>query len=527
MNAAIAEERGWRYINMTRDTANKDYVKQYQDYVQNVLPKVALANNKADQKILKSPFLSTLKQDKAYHIIIKAMEVDEEIFNEKNIPLPTEISLLAQEYSSIQSSMTIQLNGKELTLQQASIHLESHDRKLRETTFLKVNETRQKSEQKLNEMFSDMVAKRHEIAKNAGFKNFIDYSFAQQKKFHYTPEDCHMFHKAVETEIMPLMNELATIRKETLGVNQLRPWDLKVELSDQPPLKPFNSKDELIKKTTQVFNQLDPFFADCLTQLNQADHLDLMSRKNKAPGGYNYPLDLSKKPFIFMNATHTFDDMITLLHEGGHAIHSFLTKDLALHSFKHPPIEACELASMSMELLSLKYWNVFFPDAKDLLRAKKLLLERTLIMLPWIACIDKFQHWIYAHPTHTIEERKEAWNKIFSTYNEKIIDWRGYEHYKDFFWQKQLHLFEVPFYYIEYAIAGLGAIGMWKLFKNQPEKALDGYKKALSIGNQIALPAIFQQAHLAFRFDQAHIKDLAKFVRAEMSAIQATKPMPN
>ncbi|MCH8318761.1 MAG: M3 family oligoendopeptidase, partial [Bacteroidetes bacterium] len=309
-------------------------------------------------------------------------------------------------------------------------------------------------------------------------------------------------------------------RKKKMRVEKLRPWDLQVDKDGFPPLKPFNNTDELIEKTKQCFYRLDPFLGDCLVTMKEMGHLDLESRKGKAPGGYNYPLDEIGVPFIFMNATSTLSDLVTIVHEGGHAVHSFLTKDLELVAFKHTPSEVAELASMSMELISMDHWDLFFDNEKDLLRAKRKHLEQIIETLPWVAVIDKFQHWIYQNPGHKVDERVKKWNEIFDLFSSDVLDWQGLEHYKDYIWQKQLHLYEVPFYYIEYGIAQLGALAVWKNFKENPKKGLEKYLSALRLGYTRPIRDIYETAGIKFDFSKEYIRELIGFVKEELDELR-------
>jgi oligoendopeptidase F len=343
--------------------------------------------------------------------------------------------------------------------------------------------------------------------------------FSAMGRFDYTPQDCFDFHTSIEALIVPLLTQIDGERKQQLGLADLRPWDLDVDLTGKKPLEPFTTGDELLEKTIGVFYQLDSYLGDCLATMREMGHLDLESRKGKAPGGYNYPLDEIGVPFIFMNATSSLRDVITMLHEGGHAVHSFLTRDLKLNAAKHPPSEVAELASMSMELISMDYWGTFFEDEDELKRAKRTHLESVLETFPWVATVDKFQHWIYEHPNHTQEERHAEWVNIFGTFNHKIVDWSGVEKYKPYMWQKQLHIYEVPFYYIEYAMAQLGAIAVWKNYKENPSAGLAAYKQALSLGYTVSIGEVYEAAGIKFDFSTAYIKSLVDFVKEEMSKI--------
>jgi oligoendopeptidase F len=255
--------------------------------------------------------------------------------------------------------------------------------------------------------------------------------------------------------------------------------------------------------------------------MREMNHLDLESRKGKAPGGYNYPLAEIGVPFIFMNATSTLRDMVTIMHEGGHAVHSFLTRKLELGDFKNPPSEVAELASMSMELISMDHWNLFFQKKEDLKRAKIEHLEQIIETLPWVATIDKFQHWIYENPTHNHDERRVVWNKIFQQFSDSITDWTGLEENRNYLWQKQLHLFEVPFYYIEYGMAQLGAIAVWKNYKENHIKGLKGYMDALKLGYTKTIPEVYAAANIKFDFSKTYISELMAFVKEELHKLKA------
>jgi oligoendopeptidase F len=418
--------------------------------------------------------------------------------------------------------MTVEVQGKEYTLQQAAKFLENPDRKLREEVYRKINERRLEDKEKLNDLFSNLLAKRHQIALNAGFSNYRDYKFADLGRFDYTKEDCYQFHQAVKTHVLPLVDFIYDRKRQKLGLDSLRPWDVDAEPQGVQPLTPFQTGEELTQKTIECFNQMSPFFGDCLVKMKEMGRLDLDSRKGKAPGGYNCPLPETGAPFIFMNAAGQMHDLTTMVHEGGHAIHSFLAHNLSLTAFKEYPMEIAEVASMTMELFSMDYWDVFFDKEEDLKRAKEHQLERLLTIFPWIATIDKFQHWIYENPNHTLEERAENWRRIMNEYTSIAMDVSGLEEYRRFSWQRQLHLFEVPFYYIEYGIAQLGAIGLWKQFKQDKDKAIHNYLSALKLGGTRTLPELFEAAGLQFNFSPDYISELMLFVQQELEKV--TRP---
>lgn len=373
--------------------------------------------------------------------------------------------------------------------------------------------------EELNKLFSNLLEKRHRIALNAGFVNYRDFRFKELGRFDYTKDECYQFHEAVKLHVMPLVNQIYEAKKKKLGLDILRPWDVEAEPVGVQPLRPFKTGEELIEKTIACFRELKPFFADCLLKMKTMGHLDLESRKGKAPGGYNCPLAESGAPFIFMNAAGTLDDVTTMVHEGGHAIHSFLSHNLELTGFKEYPTEFAEVASMAMELFSMDKWEVFFDNADELKRAKEQQLERVITIFPWIATIDKFQHWIYENPAHTVEERGEKWMEISKEFSSPVINMDGLDTYQRYSWQRQLHLYEVPFYYIEYGIAQLGAIGLWQQYKQNPANAVNNYITALSLGGTRTLPELFKAAGLDFNFSPEYIKGLMEFVKKEADSL--------
>ncbi len=519
IDSAVSEEMGWRYINMTRDTSNTEYAKLYSEYLQNIIPKAEAISDKLNRKVIDCNYISKLQNEPGFDLLIKSLKNDLRIFKTENIKLITDLQLKSQEYNSIVGSMTIKLNGKEVTLQQAATKLEETNRSIREDIYKKIGDRRLQEKDRIDEIFSEMITKRDEIAKNANCKTFTEYMFIKLKRFDYTIEDCLTFHDVAQKEIVPIIKILAGNRKKILKLDNLKPWDLSVDIYKKPPLRPFENEKELLEKTINTFNKINPFFGECIKKMDSMGHLDLLSRKNKAPGGYNYPLNKTGIPFIFMNATHTFDDMITMLHEGGHAIHSFLTKDLYMSSFKNAPLEVSEVASMGMELITMEYWSEFFNNKEELLRAKILHLNRIISILPWVATIDKFQHWLYDNPNHSIDERKTIWNKILDDYSDGILNWKGQENYRDYLWQKQLHLFEVPFYYIEYAIAQLAAISIWKNFNEDPKEGIKKYIEALKLGSMKSIPETYKTAGIKFSFDQEYIKDLMHFIKDKIAEV--------
>jgi oligoendopeptidase F len=518
VEAVVSEDACWRQIKMTCDTTEKAYEEAFNFFCMHIQPHLQPYADKLNRKLVDCPFTSELDSEQ-YFTYLRNVRKSIALFREENIPLQAELSVMQQQYGQIAGRMTIEVRGQEYTLQQASKFLEDHDRELREEVYRKMNERRLQDATAMHDLYTQLIQKRHQVALNAGFENYRDYKFAELGRFDYTKEDCFNFHEAVKLHVLPLVKKIYERKKQKLGLDTLRPWDTEAEPAGVEPLSPFKTGEELTEKTIKCFELLNPFFADCLRKMRELGHLDLESRKGKAPGGYNCPLAESGAPFIFMNAAGQMHDVTTMVHEGGHAIHSFLSHRLALSAFKEYPMEIAEVASMAMELFSMNFWHVFFDKEEDLKRAKEHQLERTISIFPWIATIDKFQHWVYVNPNHSVEERTAKWMEILEEFNTGAVDFSGLDEYRKIAWQRQLHLFEVPFYYIEYGIAQLGAIGMWKQFQGDKEQALKNYINALSLGGTKTLPALYEAAGLEFNLSPDYIKSLMEFVDKEMESI--------
>ena len=512
LEAVISEDACWRQINMTCDTTNSKYEEAFTFFCMEIEPKMKPFFFELNKKLLASPFTAELDKN-VYFPFLRSVDNAVKLYRDENVGLQAEMSLKAQQYGVISGAMQVEIDGKEYTMQQAAKFLHNPDRNLRETVYRKIVARRLEDKDKLNSLFNELLALRQQIAVNAGFENYRDYKFRELGRFDYTVEDCFAFHTAVKEHILPLQAMLTNYRKAKLGIEVMKPWDADAEPVGIEPLQPFHTGSELSDKAVKVFDRLRPYFSGCLTTMQQMKRLDLESRKGKAPGGYNCPLAETGVPFIFMNAAGTMNDVITMMHEGGHAVHSFLSHHLPLASFKEYPMEIAELASMSMELFTMEHWDEFFANSSELDRARLEELDRAISVLPWIATIDKYQHWIYTHPGHTNTQRETAWLAILDEFSTGIIDFSGFDEYRANFWQKQLHLFEVPFYYIEYGIAQLGALAMWRQYRQNKEQALDNYMAALSLGYTKTLKELYATAGIRFDLSPDYVKELADFVR--------------
>ena len=502
------------YIKMTCQTDNPEYVRDYKNFQEIIVPAIRPLNDRLNRKYL--DLRETIEIDpEFYRIYDREIRTDIELYREENVELHTRISALSQEYQAICGAMTIEFQSGELTLPQAGKFLLDPDRKVREDVWRKVAGRRLKDRDRLNELFDQLLAPRHRIAVNAGFPNFMEYQFKAYHRFDYTPDDVRQYHRSIEEAVLPLSARIMEHRRKKMGVEKLRPWDTAVDILGRSPLRPFDDVNQLKEKTAKIFHRIDPQLGGQFDEMRELGLLNLASRKGKAPGGYQNVLAEARKPFIFMNAVGVDRDVMTLLHEGGHAFHSLACADQPLHDYRHAPMEFCEVASMAMELLGSKYLEEFY-SAKDKQRSRQQHFEDIIYTLVWVAAIDAFQQWIYLHPEQTAAERTRAWRDIYQRFGGDSVDWSGFEDVRDVLWHRQLHIFEVPFYYIEYGIAQLGALQLWRNAQNDQTEAVADYKKGLTLGGSRPLPELYKTAGIRFDFSKTTIEPLVRAVEREL-----------
>ena len=520
LSAAIEEESSKRYIAMTCHTDNAEAEKAFLHFVENVEPQLKPRQFKLAQLYVTHPLRAQLPEER-YQVFNRDTQVHVELFRAENVPLETEEARLSQQYQKLSGSLTVQFRGEEKTLVQMGRYLEEPDRALRQEAWELVANRRLQEAEKFEEIFDQLIKLRDQIALNAGYRNYRDYAFRKLGRFDYTPEDCDKFHAAVEAEVMPMVAELQTERRRQLGVETLRPWDLAADPLNRPPLRPFEEVDQMVSRTQEIFERLDRDLAAGFQRMQNLRLLDLANRKGKAPGGYQSTLAEARVPFIFMNAVGLQRDVETILHEAGHAFHALATRDDDLYSYRSAPIEFCEVASMSMELLGNEFLEKFYavPEAN---RARRTHLEGIVNILPWIATVDAFQHWIYTHPGHARAERTAAWLGLMDRFGGEVV-WRGYEAARANLWHRQLHIFIHAFYYIEYGIAQLGALQVWANSKRDKAEALNSYKRSLALGGSRPLPELFAAAGCKFEFSQKTLAPLVKLVRDELAKLPAEK----
>jgi len=514
LQAALDQQGSILYIRMTCQTDDPKRVQEYKHFIENVVPAIKPLEDKLNRKYLELSNKFPLDK-RRYEVYGRAIQSDIKIFREENVSLQTKVALLSQEYQTICGAMTVIFNDAEHTLPQMAKYFLEGDPHLRESAWRATAQRRTKDKNKLDELFDEMLILRHKIAVNAGFQNFCDYQFRAYHRFDYAPEDCKKYHAAVEKIVVPLWKEILEKRRQEMNLSVLRPWDLEVDPLGRPPLKPFEEVKELISGVEKMFTKTDVELGKQFQEMNQLGLLDLSSRKGKAPGGYQSTLAEARKPFIFMNAVGLDGDVRTLLHEGGHAFHALACAHESLYDYRHGPMEFNEVASMAMELLGGEHINIFYnPD--EVSRSNQNHFEDIIGTLVWVAVIDCFQHWIYENPRHTREQRYQKWLSIRERFGGSFIDWSDLDEFHKTLWHRQLHIFEVPFYYIEYAIAQLGALQLWQKAKRGKAEVLAAYKKGLSLGGSRPLPELYQAAGIKFDFSSQTISPLMEAVCREL-----------
>ena len=517
LSAIVEETMAWKYINMTRFADKEEYSRAFNEYYGSVVAALTKGSFDLNNKIYKNDYFKELPEER-YENYKKILKNEIEIYDERNVELGVKESELANKYGEIMSKVSVEFKGKEHTLLAMKKYMYEADRGIREEAWRKKYEALAGKNGELNELFDKLIKLRVEMAANKEFDNYRDYMHEAKGRFSYTPEDLYEFHSAVEKTVVPFLAKLNREKAEKLGVSTLRPWDTDVSV-DGRKLKPFEKIEDFIDRGIGALGEVKGGFGEKLKYMKDNEFLDLDNRKGKAPGGYNYPLYESGVPFIFMNAVGVHQDVVTLMHEAGHAMHSFATREERLLAYQDCPSEVAELASMSMEFMSMDAWKNYYPDSGDYIKARKDQIMRSLETLPWVMIIDAYQHWIYLNPENTKEEREEYFRGLMERFNPGI-DWSELDTEKGVAWISQLHIFEVPFYYIEYAISQLGAIGMYMNYKKDPVKALTDYESFLSLGYSKPIEKIYETAGLKFDFSEGYIRELVDFLGEELEDLE-------
>ncbi len=513
LHAAIDETGRWLYIQSTCDTESEEIRTAFQAYAKGFKVKARKVFNELNKRLANHPLKDSLPEE--YAIYLRSVDNQLELFREENLAIVEEIREMGTEYHRIKGAVEVEIDGKKYTPQKVRQMMGEADRSLREKAFRASAERELEDRELLEDLFDKMLAARQQMAVNAGFDNFRDFSFRALGRFDYGPEDCIQFHDSIQKKVLPELDKLMAYRKERLGLEQLRPWDLGAPLHGET-LVPFDSTDDLVEKAIDCLAEVHPYFGECLATMRDAQYLDLEARKGKAPGGYNMRMPECKVPFVFMNSVGSAQDVQVMHHEAGHAVHAFLSADLELSAFADYPAEVAELAAMTMELLTLEHAHKnFYPSDEEIKKAKYAQLSKIVQMLPWVAVIDKFQHWLYTNPGHSREERRRQWRSILSEFTSSELNEDGLDKFLDYRWHRQLHVFLNPFYYVEYGMAQLGALAIWKNYCADPDKAVAAYMEALRLGYTKSIGELYDTAGIRFDFSEAYIADIMNFVRAE------------
>ncbi|MFB6355572.1 MAG: M3 family oligoendopeptidase [bacterium] len=508
LESIIGEERGRRYIKMTCFTDNEDYEDKYLHFVEELEPKIKQARQDLEEAIVSCEYFEELPD--GYDVYCRTVQNNVELFQEENVQIEAEVSKISQKYQKLSGQLSVEFDGEEKTLQEMRTYLEKTDRDLRERAWRTSRKERYDHREEFDEIFDNLHEKRQRIADNAGFDSFRDYTFRKLERFDYTPEDCFDFHSAVKEHLLPVKRELQSYRREYLELDRLRPWDTSVNILGKPPIQAYETEQELIDRVVNILENVRPEYGERLRLLEDRGMLDLENRKGKAPGGYQTCLWEARIPFIFMNGVGVHNDIRTLLHESGHALHTLESRDQPIMQYRSTTAEFAEVASMTMELIGCEYYDDIYTSDKAR-QARIEQIETIIGLFPWVARVDEFQHELYKrNPSAGV--RRDIWTELADDYSDEV-DWEGLEKFKEYSWHRQLHVFEYPFYYIEYGIAQLGAVRLWRRYEQDPRQALDDYERALELGGARPLPELFEAANIPFDFSAESVQPLSEFLQ--------------
>lgn len=523
LNRLVEEAGAIIYIESTLDTTDPAREKAFLTYVEDVEPHF----RRADQA-LKERLLAQAVADDALGpemaVPLRRMRNQAELYREANVPLFTELAKLGNEYDKITGGMKADWEGEEKNLSQLDSLLRRRDRAVRERAWRTIMGLWQGKRDELNALYGRMLALRQQIAENAGLPDFRAYTYRAYNRFDYSPDDSLRFHEAIAAVVVPAARRVYEKKRAQLDLEALRPWDVEVDASGQPPLKPYVGQDALIQGSLNMFEHVDTTLARYLAVMAEEGLLDLDTRAGKALGGYCSSLNWRQRPYIFMNGDGKHDDVQTMLHEAGHAFHAFESYSLPFIWQTDVPMEFCEVASMGMELLAAPYltkeFNGFYTPA-EAARARIEHLSGILTFLPYMAVVDAFQHWVYTHPTlaSSAEACDEAWGNLWDRFMQGI-DWSGFEAERVSGWHRKLHIFHVPFYYVEYGMAQVGALQVWRNALRDQGEAVATYRHALKLGGTRSLPELFATAGASFRFDEEMLSELVTLIERTLAQLE-------
>ncbi len=508
-------------IAASRDSADAGARERHLRIQQELLPFARPLQDRLDRRFLDHPSRAALSRGR-WGAFDRLRANRAALYRPANVPLAAREAALVLRHDQLLGGLTVDFRGERLTPQALQRWMDQPDRGLREQAFRAQAAARLGLSEELSGLFEQLLALRRELAANAGFLGYRDFRFRELERFDYGPAECEAFAQAIEEQVVPVVGELREARRRALGLAQLRPWDLAADPSGLPPLRPFRTEAELCVLAERLLKRVDPELSAQFAWLRAQGRLDLMNRPGKAPGGYNATLHDVRLPYIHANSVGLQNDVRTLLHEAGHAFHTLACRGQPVLACRHAPIEFCELASMSMELLAAEHYAAVM-DPADAVRAQRQQLEHALVLLPWVATIDAFQHWLYTYPEHTRKERAAYWIALRQRF-EPDVDWSGHMDWLAVEWQRQLHLFRHPFYYVEYGLAQVGALQVWLNVRHKGRPAVEAYRAALALGGSRPLPELFTAAHACFDFGPAMLGTLARAVREALAELDDPTP---
>ena len=508
------------YVATSINTVDKEAEQRFQHFMEKTYPGLTEADQKLKEKLLESGL-----EPAGFEEPLRRIRVEAEIFRKENIPLQVEEQKLVTEHDKIMGAQTVTWRGEEKTVKQMETVLRENEREARREGWELLSKRQLEDRKAINANWTKFMDLRLKMTKNADQPDYRAYRWLQLGRFAYTPQDCKDFHKAIEEVVVPVYQRISERRAERLGVDSLRYYDLFVDPSGQPPLKPFSDVRDLISKTSAIFHQVLPQFGEYFDEMDRNGLLDLENRKNKAAGGYCTSYAYTRKPFIFANAVGIHDDAQTLLHEGGHSFHDYEAYSLPYFQQRHAPMEFAEVASMGMEMLSAPYLAQEFGGyytASDAARALWEVLEVFTRFWPYMAIVDAFQHWVYENPQLSINPANcdDCWEDLEIRFR-PYIDWSGYEDVMRTGWQRKDHIHVVPFYYIEYGLAELGALQVWANALKDQTTAVERYRKALQLGCTKPLPELFAAAGGKLGFDSQTLRPLVSLLEEKMVELES------
>ncbi|MBU1749670.1 MAG: M3 family oligoendopeptidase [Chloroflexi bacterium] len=506
-------------IATTVNTVDQEAERRYNAFLDEIAPSLKVAEQGLKEKLLASDL-----KPAGFDLPLRNMRAQADLFREANVPLLTQEAKLCTEYDKIRGAQMVIWEGQELTLAQLSPVYQETDRDRRERAWRLVAQRQLADREAINDLWQRFLPLRRQIAANAGVSDYCAYKWQQLQRFDYTPADCITFAQAIQDAVVPAASRIYERRCQRLGLAALRPWDLDVDPLGRPPLHPFDTTDEFVTRTAAVFHHVDPQLGAYFDRLVREDLLDLESRKNKAHGGYCEFLAASRQPFIFMNAAGVHVDVLTLLHEGGHAFHSLEACRLPYFAQWDSGMEFLEVASMAMELLAAPYLDAadgFYTPAQAA-RARIENLEKTILFWPYMAVVDQFQHWVYQNPDDALDPAQcdAQWAALWARFMPGV-DWSGLEQEMMTTWQRQLHIHQVPFYYVEYGLAQLGAVQVWRNALRDQARAVAAYRRALALGGTATIPELYETAGARFAFDAGTLREAVDLMEETIAALES------